>query len=215
MNTRSPIEMAQEIDKLRAQVSVMGHNYEQKLHDLRKEMEAVKERSFDTGDRLVIALDEKEQWQRQAFEMQNERDAALAKLDICKRYTQGEGADGDCCDLANDYGGSDYEKDPACLAVAKLQQDHVQAREALQLYFPTTAITLVDQIHQTYKALIDKIIELKEGHVESEKHLAAAFDKLGVEHERVMELKQEVNDLKEIIDDAFHDRLERDERLDL
>jgi hypothetical protein len=44
-----------------------------------------------------------------------------AQLDICKRYAEGEGADGDCADLANDYGGTGHENSPACRAVAAMQ----------------------------------------------------------------------------------------------
>lgn len=48
--------------------------------------------------------------------------ALEAKLDICKRYAEMEGADGDFAKLANDYGGLNYERDPAVLAVGNLQQ---------------------------------------------------------------------------------------------
>lgn len=41
-----------------------------------------------------------------------------AKLDICKRYAQGEAHDP--VHLAVDYGGTGWESDPACMAVGEL-----------------------------------------------------------------------------------------------
>lgn len=58
-------------------------------------------------------------------DMQRELTACKAKLDICHRYACYEGANGDCSELAIDYGGTGYEKDPAVVAVAKLQQQSV------------------------------------------------------------------------------------------
>lgn len=60
--------------------------------------------------------------------LQKDNTALTACLDICLRYAQGEGADGDCAELAVDYGGTGYEKSPACVAVEKLQQDHVKLK---------------------------------------------------------------------------------------
>jgi len=61
------------------------------------------------------------------LEQKAEIEALRAKLDICKRYAEGEGSDGDCADLANDYGGHGYEEDPTCRAVAKMQQAYEKA----------------------------------------------------------------------------------------
>lgn len=63
---------------------------------------------------------------RECEEQRARADALEAKLDICKRYAEGEAADGDCADLANDYGGKGYENDPAVQLVARLQQNYVK-----------------------------------------------------------------------------------------
>ena len=54
-----------------------------------------------------------------------------AKLDIICRYIDGEGtSDGDYSMLANDYGGTGYEKDPVVQQIHDWAQSIFQARRA-------------------------------------------------------------------------------------
>lgn len=66
--------------------------------------------------------------EEQIFLLHKLKAELTGKLDIVRRYLEGEGQDGDCGSLAVDYGGTGWENDPVCHAAFETATALAQAR---------------------------------------------------------------------------------------
>ncbi len=87
--------------------------------------------------------------------------ALRGQLDLCQRLAEGDGADGDCAELANDFGGTGWENEPAPRAVASLAQRHFKfveftRRDDAHLTSVTLTATDLDERRRALSVLIER-----------------------------------------------------------